>query len=712
MVTLHVMKKEDTLNEVLRHYEMVKEDNRVRQTRENGWNDVIDAYWGRLPDDWPFDSRVTIPLVRTSLTEKNARLINSKLRGRLVPREGADVLKAKINNAILDYQWDNANFGGSMTAKWKEMDMDARLMGSMFGLCLWKHTEEVKTDSKGKQKKVVTFDGNEFMPLNPIDCGIDPNAKNIKDARWFQYRKWTTIEDLQNENDISVGGNLYPGLNELKQRVNFEQANPQTQSQDRRDNEYIDRIKSLKGLQDRMGQDRVFPVVEIVTEYRPDRWITFSAKHKVILRDIPNPYAHGKIPVVQLNYYKIQDDPWGESEVEPVLPVWRAIQATVCAYLDTMIIHMRPPLIGVEGQFRQETIKYGPEEIWVVNSPGAVQEFRGNTEALNYFQTTFAAFINQFNAGMGDMSQGVGIQDMFNPKKTATEVRATQRQQNVRDQANQNELAESIKDMMMMWLSNNRQFLFADPTKKNTIIRIVGQDAYQAFKKAGLDQMETPTDVVKMVSDIIEAQGGDVSDPQIQQLLEAGQVPKFPIVMNPNEKNPENFQLRPKMEIDQMGNEADLIIVPEDLGGTYDYVADVQSMSSSFADQQAQAQQTSLMMLTSNPTVLKLLQDEGYRPNIRELLIKNIESAGDPDAERYFTKIEQTQPEQAGQTPGGLEQGAPSLQSLAQPGLPELPPTAPEGAIGQQMGGSPELSQPGGVLPGVPPVPSQGGGIL
>ena len=422
------MKKEDTLNEILRHYEMVKEDNRVRQTRENGWNDVIDAYWGRLPDDWPFDSRVSVPLVRTSLTEKNARLINSKLRGRLIPREGADVLKAKINNAILDYQWDNANFGGSMTAKWKEMDMDARLMGSMFGICLWKHVEEVKKDKNGKEKKVVTFDGNEFTPLNPIDCGIDPNAKNIKDARWFQHRKWTTIEDLQNENDISVGGNLYPGLNALKEAINFDKQRPYTQTQDRRDDEFIDRIKSLKGLQDRMGEDRVFPVVEIITEYRPDRWITFSAKHKVILRDIPNPCMHGKIPVVQLSYYKIQDDPWGESEVEPVLPVWRAIQATVCAYLDTMIIHMRPPLIGVEGQFRQETIKYGPEEIWVVNSPGAIQEYKGNTDALNYFQTTFSALINQFNAGMGDFSQGVGVQDMFNPKKTATEVRATQRQ--------------------------------------------------------------------------------------------------------------------------------------------------------------------------------------------------------------------------------------------------------------------------------------------
>jgi len=150
------MKKDEVLQEILLHYEMWRDDNRIRQTRENGWNDVIDAYWGKLPDDWAFDSRVTIPLIRTSLTEKNARLINAKLRGRLVPREGGDILKAKINNAVLDFQWDNANHGGSMTSKWKEMDLDTRLMGSMFGLVLWRHVEEETTDSKSKKKTVIT----------------------------------------------------------------------------------------------------------------------------------------------------------------------------------------------------------------------------------------------------------------------------------------------------------------------------------------------------------------------------------------------------------------------------------------------------------------------------------------------------------------------------------------------------------------------------
>jgi hypothetical protein len=679
--------KKEILPEVLYHYEMVKEDNNIRQTRENGWNDVIDAYWGKLPNEWPFDSRVSIPIIRTSLTEKNARLINSKLRGRLIPREGGDVLKAKINNAILDFQWESANYGGSMMSKWKEMDMDTRLMGSMFGLTLWRHCEYVE----GK-KVEVEFDGNEFTPLNMLDCGIDPNCKNIKDAKWFQHRKWSTIEELETENDISMSGKIYPGLGELKKVISYAKDG-KGQTQDRRDNEYQDRIKSLKGIQDRMGQDREFPVVEIVTEYRPDRWITFAPKHKVILRDIENPYEHGKIPVVQLNYYKLQDDPIGESEVEPVLPLWRCIMAVVNAYLDTMILHMRPPLIGVEGQFRQETIKYGSEEVWVVNNPNAITEFRGNTDSLQYFQTTFGALLSQFNNAMGDLSQGTGAMDPFSPDKTATEVKATVKQQNVRDQSNQNDLAEAIKDMMMMWVSNNKQFLFSDPTKKEYVIRIIGSEAYAAFKKAGMDEMVIPDDVMSTVADIVANSGGEMTDPQVQMLMESGQVPKFPIIKNPKEKNPENYEIKPKMEVDENGNEANLTIVPEDLDGTFSYIADVKSMSSTFADEQMKGQTQAIQLLTNNPAVLQLLQGEGYKPNIKELLVKTIEGFGDTDGERYFSRIEQAAP--AGPALNGTQQ---------QPGLQGVPSALPPEMLGQQMAGPAQLPQPEGVLQGVPPV--------
>ena len=101
--------EDTTLTEVLQHYKMWKDDNERRRNRENGWNDITDGYWGNLPEDWPYVSRTTDPRIRTSLVEKNGRLLNNRLRGKLIPREGGDMIGANINNSILDYQWDTAN---------------------------------------------------------------------------------------------------------------------------------------------------------------------------------------------------------------------------------------------------------------------------------------------------------------------------------------------------------------------------------------------------------------------------------------------------------------------------------------------------------------------------------------------------------------------------------------------------------------------------
>ena len=656
------------------HYKIWQEDNDQRRTRKNGWNDVTDAYWGKLPSDWPYTSKVIDPRIRTSLTEKNARLLNAKLRGRLVPREGGDVLKARINNALLDFQWDNANDGGSMLSKWAQADIDTRLYASKFSLVVWKHEE----DKNGK----VIFDGNEFYPLDLRDCGIDYTATHIRNAKWFQLRKWEKLEDMKRMND-SPTGEKYPGLSKLKSII----SSGGTVSQNRRDGYYLDKLKSNKGLTDRTGEDKSFPVIEVVTEYRKDRWITFAPKYNVILRDIDNPYEHGQIPIVQLRYYPLGDDPLGENEVEPVIPLWRAICATMCGYLDNMNIHMRPPLKIVSNQVQLETIVFGPEAQWLMNSLDSVQEFQSNGEAMRYFQTTYSALVAAFNTAMGDASQGVGGVDPFNPQKTATEVKFTAKQQNVRDQSNQMYLGEAISDMMMMWQANNKQFLFLDPKKQEYILRILGTDMFNYFKRAGLDEMELTPEAMQTIGEIVGQQDGNVSDGDLNQLIEAGKTPRFPVVENPKEKDPNKLLVHKKMDVNDMGDGAKLSIVPEDFDGTYDYIADTVSMQSGASDQLIQAQQKAFDSLTTNPVVLQLLAAQGVQPQIKDMLISIWDSAGLKDAERYFTT---SQPQQ-GQAQGGPVGGDGLQQPLQQQGVQGAIAPQAQGGLPTTMAGHPQI---------------------
>jgi hypothetical protein len=658
-------KKDKALIEVEAHYIQWNEDNDQRRTRKNGWNDVTDAYWGKLPSDWPYINKVVDPRIRTSLIEKNARLLNAKLRGRLVPREGGDVLKARINNSILDFQWDNANYGGTMLEKWGSMDLDTRLYGSKFALVTWRH----KVDEDGH----VIFDGNEFKPLDIRDCGMDPTADHVRNAKWFHVREWMKVEDFENTSDTGAEAK-WPGLAELKMKI--------SESSDRRDNAYENRVLSLKGLSDRMGDDKAFPVVEIVTEYREDRWITYAPKYKVILRDIKNPYEHRKIPVIQLRYYSIQGDPLGESEVEPVLPIWKAIQATVCGYLDNMANHIRPPLKIIEGAARIETIIYGPDAQWLVDRQDAVMEMPSNGEAMKNFQTTYQALVSAFNTAMGDTSLGVSSVEIQNKRKTATEIKNAEKQQNNRDQKNQSSLSDSIQDMMSMWLVNNRQFMFTDTDKKEYILRIIGSDLFNYFQRAGLDEMTLPPESMQTIGDVILESGGDVSDGDLNGMIEAGKVPKYPVFENPEEKNPDKLEYKPKMKMNDMEDGAELSVVPEDLEGNYDYIPSIKSMSIGAEQELIQARQQAIEMITGNPAVVQMLAMEGVKPLLKDLLISNFEELGMRDADRYFTKADPPQPMGQPGMPGQPPQ--PGMEGQMSPGAPQAQPPMPQQPIANQ----------------------------
>lgn len=663
---MNLSKEERTLIEVQEHYSDWTDDMETRLHRKNGWNDVTDAYWGELPEDWPYISRVVDPRIRTSIIEKDARLINSKLRGRLVPREGGDVLGAKLNNAILDYQWDTASHGGSMESKILISSQDTRLYGSKFAFIPWK----VKYDKDGK----LRFEGNEMEPLDIRDCGIDPSANHIRDAKWFQHRKWWFIEDLNEHNKHAEAGAKFKFTRELQRRM----KDPTYQISDKRKNEYVSRVRQLKGLEDRLGEDIAFPVVELVTEYREDRWITFAPQYNLIVRDIKNPFDHGKIPIAQLRYYPLQDDPLGESEVEPVLPLWKAIQAVVCGYLDEMNIKMRPPLKILDGQARIETIVYGPEAQWIVNRQDAVMEMQSNGEAQRWFQSTYSALVSAFNTAMGDLSQGISNASPFEADKTATEIKKIDQQQQARDQRNQNELAEFIKDIMKMWLSNNRQFLFSEEGKSEHVLRIVGTEAFNYFKRAGLDEMEITDEGLQMVADIIAMRGGQLRDMEVETIYNAAQMPKFPIQENPGEEDIEKISLKPKMRLSDMEDSAELSIVPQDLEGNFDYIADVKSMSIGAGQELQQARLRAVEMLTSNQALLQQLQQEGYVPNVKQLVTSTLEELGLKDADRFFQQLPEGQPNDQEATTGAAAQTAGSVLPNQQVGgLPTAPQAAP-----------------------------------
>lgn len=600
--------------EVKRHYDLSREDLEARYT---DWNKKDELFRSHINEaGWPYSAMVFDPRTFTVIFEKSARLLANKPKGRLVPREGGDVLGSKINNALLDFQWDDAERvdGEPMLAKWARMDMNARKYGASFALCKWHFEKRV---IGGKEQ--VWFDSPTFTPWNNRDVLHNPSYSSIQ--KWIQLREWVTLSDLQKTNDIAKGKPIYKNLDIVRDALSKEARG----GGDQRATAWTSRNLSIKGLSDFLGRDEVFKVFEFVTEYRDDRWISFAPKYGVVLRDIPNPYHHGRIPVIQLKYYPIDEDIYGLSEIEPIETLQKALNALVCQYLDAINMNLYTPIKVRTASVQLHTLEFGPGKKWLMNDPQTdVLPYETRGAGIAEFGQTYRFLVGAMQEALGETSAAMSQLVPGQQERTATEIQELSLQRNVRDAFNQLFLGEALKDQMSFWLLMNQQYLF-NSQEKHKVIRIVGKDAVTYFENLGLSgQGLTDETIERLTSPEMEQ---IIADPTFD--FSSVTEPLFPVSM-PN-------GIVPKMEVEEGGEMASMIIELEDVSGNYDYIPDVRSMSN---PEPAVVQ--GLMQLTQtakDPAAIQARMMDGQRLKLPELEKDLFGMLGLKDADKYYERI-------------------------------------------------------------------------
>lgn len=654
-------------SEVIRHYEMARED---LDSRREDWDTKDELFRSHIDEsNWPYNSVVFDPRVFTAIFEKTARLFANKPRGRMVPREGGDTLGARINNELLSFQWDENERVDSqpMLAKWAMMDQNARKYGASFALVKWRYERKLgkEKDKNGKEQRVsqVYYDGPDFKPLVNRDVLANPSYSNIKG--WFAYREYVTLDELMDINDSTRSKPVYKNLDILRGSV----AKEGEGGGDTRDDNYISKNKSIFGLEDYLGKDEYNKTIEVVTEYTPERWITYAPKHGVVLRDIPNPYDHGQIPVVMLKYYQVDDDLYGLSEIEPVEKLQKATNALVNQYLDSINMSLYTPLKIRANAVQMHTIEFGPGAKWIMNNPDDVTAHEISGKGVGEFAQTYRFMIGAMQEALGETSAAISSLDPGAQDKTATEVRDLAQQRNARDNYNQLFLSEALKKQMMFWFTMNKQFLFSDPREQQKVIRIVGKDAIRYFQQRGMDNYTVGDEAV----DLLNGEGMPENiQSEMQNLLAEGMIkpqdlalPQFPVEVDGS--------LMPKMTMEPGNEMAHVILEPEDLSGAYDYIPDVESMSTP-DDTQLIAAKKQMIDLATNPQTAQILAQEGYSFQLKEAMEDFFELLGTKDADKYFKKQEANEALTGGQgapQAGVVSQGAGGAPRVD--GLPQTP---------------------------------------
>ena len=647
--------EQDLFMRVRSNYDRSRKDLDIRRKDFDKKDELFRTYIN--PKNWPYKAEVADPSVFTFITEKTSRLISNKLRGIVKPRQAGDWLKAKINNELLDYQWDLATEGGSMIQKWALLDQNARKYGSGFGLCKWHWEREY-----GTTKELAS--NPEFEVIPNRDALYNPDHSEIR--KWFQVRRWVTLDEMKNINDIAIAAPRYKNLDILAQSLKEEEV-----SGDRRDTAYISRNKSIKGLQDTLGASPYEKYVEIITQYTPTRIVRFSPKHGVILQDEVNPYR--EIPIVHLKYYVIDDDLYGLSEIEPIEKLQKVENALISQFLDTVNTDLYPPLLVRATGVQMHTLEFGPNKKWLMTDPSTdVQRFQTSTAAVSQFTSTISFIISRMQNAMGETSEGLSNINPLGGKRTATEIRDSAVQRLARDNFNQIFLAEAIKKQMLLWMKMNAKYV-----TKNMILQIMSNESL-AFLKQNMLVPPQPGQI-----DPMTGQPAQPSPNGADMQGNFGQgAPIYPVQ--------QGKEVVPKFQMDQTGDMGILRVEPKDLDGLYDYIPDVESMSIQ-NNEQSKQKLTLLQEIIASPVMLQLLQMEGQKPKVAELLTEAMEDVGFRDAKRFFEQADQ------GQQAGGLppQIGVPNgqAQAVVPPGAGAPQGLIPGGGNGS-LGGLPQAGPP------------------
>ncbi len=573
----------------------------------------------------------------------------------MLPRESGDAIGAKINNEILNFQWDDNERvdGQSMLAKWALMDLNTRKYGASFGFTPWHWQRQVQRmdDKTGKPsgKSKIYFDGPNFVPWANRDVLHNPSYSTIKN--WIQLRSYVTLNELENINDAARSKPIYKNLDLLKTSI---LANKDSGGGDTRSSNYIVKNLNIKGLQDYLGRDPSFKTIEIVRELRNERWITFAPKHGVVIRDIANPYDHGQIPVVLNKYYPIDDDIYGLSEIEPLEKLQKALNAYICQNLDQLNLNTYVPLkvSSQNGAVQMHTLQFGPGAKWMMNNPsGDVIAHEQGSAGVEQFIGVYRLMVAAMQEAAGETSAAVSSQVPGTGNKTATEIKDTAMSRSARDNFNQIFLAEAMKKQSMFWYKMNQQFFF-NAQEEQKILRIAGKDAIKFFQGAGLDADGLDDDGIDQLSKLADSnhqqmmEGGMSPDelPDLGQATQDLQKPLFPVKTKDGVVN--------KMQVDTGGQGASLIVEKDDLAGDYDYIPDVGSMGQNASDEEINAKAdfmsrvTGVDPKTGQPTgIAAMMAQEGKKVKATDLVVDYAEDIGFKNADQYIENIPQpTQP--------------------------------------------------------------------
>lgn len=432
--------------------------------------------------NYPHTAMVFDPRVFRVIETITPRMVVNEPTGSFYPREEGDTAVTTILNSLLKYDWYRAEMFPKLTMFVKSM----LIFGTAFGRTYWDFKECEKTrmipktingrvvwTPKNKEKiKVTEFDGPNFEPLNIYDCYPDPNSTSLQNMRWFIYRTFKTLDELEDENDTR-GFEYYKNIDKIRAKV--EADKDQNASSGRKDNlQYREHRRVMLSTSELKGEDKSNPEFTVLRRFTREGWVDYVPEFDEIIREVENPYFHGDLPIVYAVDYQYPGELYGMGEIEPVDRIQRAINAVLNQRLDNVQLTLRSMWkVKKNSGVDMHTLFSSPGNIITTDDMTAV-------ESVQVPDVTGPTFVQTMNYLTAAMQNGTGVTDYTSgiqseqniTNNTATGIRLVQQEANSQFKLK----IQLFNHMVIQRIANQWKDLRVQYTTEAQKLRIVGKE--------------------------------------------------------------------------------------------------------------------------------------------------------------------------------------------------------------------------------------------
>lgn len=280
----------------------------------------------------------------------------------------------KGKNAMMNivherYIIPNADAQYDFLTKLRMWDIYSRVFGSMPALVDYRVEDD--------------YVGPDMWLIHPRAFFPQSGAINVNEMAYCQVSTWVDVEYLKGR-DKKIWKNL-PKL--IK---NVEEGAKSKQQQDTKYQPVNERLNT--SLTQETGQ---FAQCELMTEYRKDRWITYSKEFNLIVRDIPNPQHSSELPIVMKHCFPLIDRLYGLAEFERGHTLQKAANSLVNLYMSGVEMSIFPPLLLDQNGIVASSIEYKAKAKWLMTKANAISQLQLSPQGMNTFNSTYSFLKSQ-----------------------------------------------------------------------------------------------------------------------------------------------------------------------------------------------------------------------------------------------------------------------------------------------------------------------------